>query len=1027
MKTKHAVKLCTLFSKISFSLLILCFPARAQNMSFTGAEANKICQGSSLVSYNEYSSMPSSIVFGENTKIKSESTMSFLSQVLQFKNGDELVEYKIEHDKLGYTHHRYQQYYNGIKVENGQYLVHEKNGMIYSVNGVFIDRLQLDVLPNISTEFVIQVALKDCNAIRYKWEMPQEELLIKEIKSDSLATYFPKLELVIVARNFDYKNHELHLCYKMDIYADLPMSKYLYYIDVSTGEIIAKENQICGVDAPATGNTLYNGVRPIITDSFALNTYRLRELTRGLGIETYDMNTSTNYGTAVDFINNSTVWNTASNFDRAAYDAHWGAESTYDYYFNVHGRNSLDGAGLKLRNYVHYDVNWNNAYWNGSVMSFGDGTQVAGGCNPLVSLDICGHELTHGLDFYTAHLLYVNESGALNESFSDIFGISIEFNITPGQADWTLGEDVMVTPGQAFRNLANPNAYGQPDTYLGTNWHSISTDQGGVHINSGVQNYWYYLLCAGGAGINDIGSNYNVTGIGIADAEKIAYRNLTVYMTSFSNYADARAYSIQAAQDLFGACSQQVISTTNAWYAVGVGPAYSATIDADFTVNATNSCSLPFTVNFTNTSVHATSASWNFGDGDVSNIYNPTHVYTTPGTYTVQLTSGSSCGPSDQISYSSLITISTPTPPTVNGDSACTPSSLNLSANGSGTLEWFTVPIGGVSINTGNNFVTPVLGTTTTYYIQDQIPGTTGFCGIADTSAATSANYGNVYEANMIFDVLQPCTLKTVQVCAYNAGLRNITLRDNAGNTLQDTTVNLPLGTSIINLNFPLEAATGYRLGGDTLSLKMDFMNINYPYNLNGVASITGYTCPYPPVPLYLFFYNWEFETMPCLSLRTPVDAYIWNISTPTISGVGNILSSSSATGNQWYLNGSLILGATTQDYTVLQNGNYTVEVTDVHGCTAVSGINTFSNLGIEDGVENNIIYIYPNPNKGIFRINAGDIVQGKIQIFNTLGQMIHQTSDILNEINLSTQPKGTYYLRLFSGEKIYSQKIILQ
>jgi len=95
-------------------------------MSFTGAEANKICQGSSLVSYNEYSSMPSSIVFGENTKIKSESTMSFLSQVLQFKNGDELVEYKIEHDKLGYTHHRYQQYYNGIKVENGQYLVHEK-------------------------------------------------------------------------------------------------------------------------------------------------------------------------------------------------------------------------------------------------------------------------------------------------------------------------------------------------------------------------------------------------------------------------------------------------------------------------------------------------------------------------------------------------------------------------------------------------------------------------------------------------------------------------------------------------------------------------------------------------------------------------------------------------------------------------------------------------------------------------------------------------------------------------------------
>jgi len=271
--------------------------------------------------------------------------------------------------------------------------------------------------------------------------------------------------------------------------------------------------------------------------------FRLRESScdTGLGMETYDLNTATSTGSAVDYTNTASAWTNTTTIDQIGTDAHWGAEMTYDYYLNVHSRNSINNAGFKLISYADYGVGYGNAFWNGSYMTYGSGS--SGG---FVGLDICGHEVTHGLTGMTAGLVYSNESGALNESYSDIFGLCIEAYAKPLSWNWNIGETV-----GGIRSFSNPNSMSQPDTYFGTSWYTGTGDNGGVHTNSGVSNYWFYLLTLGGTGVNDISSSYTVTGIGMSDAARIAFRALTVYFTSGTNYAAARTLTIKAAEYLF--------------------------------------------------------------------------------------------------------------------------------------------------------------------------------------------------------------------------------------------------------------------------------------------------------------------------------------------------------------------------------------------------------------------------------------------------------------------------------------------
>ena len=268
-----------------------------------------------------------------------------------------------------------------------------------------------------------------------------------------------------------------------------------------------------------------------------------------------------------------------------ALDVHWGMEVTYDFYLNAFGRNSYDGNGSIIKNYVNPPFPNGTAGWPNNafalqppynIMAYGMGDAITN--NPLVAIDIEGHEFTHMVINTNGNggLAYQRESGALNESFADIFGACVEFysGVNP---DWFIGEGIMI--GKPFmRSMSNPNAMQQPDTYGGQYWENpdcgtptTENDKCGVHTNSGVQNFWFYLLCQGGTGTNDLGNAYNVTGIGISQARQIAYRNLMTYLGPNATYYDAYLGSLQAAQDLYGNPSAQYNAVRAAWFATGIG------------------------------------------------------------------------------------------------------------------------------------------------------------------------------------------------------------------------------------------------------------------------------------------------------------------------------------------------------------------------------------------------------------------------------------------------------------------------
>ncbi|HNX07946.1 MAG TPA: M4 family metallopeptidase, partial [Bacteroidales bacterium] len=562
--------------KIFLFVFFLIMALTVISQTYTGSDARVLLRGTDMIVKDTALDIPTFIRFSKGSEPEFKDWQSWLNNQFKISPDFDMVLIHSEKDNFGFTHYRYQQTYKGYPIHSNVFILHVKNNRIESMNGQLFSKLDVPATATLTEAQAMGKAIDFVGAATYKWQLPDEERLLKEIMNDQKATYYPQGILVLIPEDQNFKGQNYRLAYKFDIYAHQPMSRQWIFVDAATGNIlyslqrIHTENNEILSNATGSAATKYSNTRTITTD-YTGSTYRLRETTRGLGIETYDMNTGTNYSSAVDFTDADNNWTGTNSYkDEVARDAHWGTEMTYDYFYNKFGRNSINNAGLKLVSYVHYDVNYVNAFWDGTKMTYGDGDATY---SPLTTLDICGHEITHGLTEYTANLDYSNESGALNEGFSDIFGTGIEFYAKPPSqtGNWTIGEQI----GSAFRSMSNPNLYDQPDTYLGTDWYSGTGDNGGVHYNSGVLNFWFYLLSQGGSGTNDNGNAYSVTGITIAKAEQIAYRALTVYLTNTSQYANARTYTLQACTDLYGGCSQEMISTTNAWYAVGVGAAYS--------------------------------------------------------------------------------------------------------------------------------------------------------------------------------------------------------------------------------------------------------------------------------------------------------------------------------------------------------------------------------------------------------------------------------------------------------------------
>jgi bacillolysin len=499
-------------------------------------------------------------------------------------------------DDLGIRHSTYQHYYKNVKVADDLILLHEKNGKVIFVNGEFVDTIDLAVsqpLTKAETENKVQLDMKAPDITFADFGQ-----VIVKVKSG--------------------REVKLYSASQINALSLKALRSYMYYIDNGSGEIVKKLEKIHHhnigkvsvsplVDTSSSSTTYYKGNQQITVDSYN-GSYRLKDNTRN--IHTMNGTDWDGNGTAINGLtgNITDYTNATPNFTSAAVKApvevHWAMKTAYDYYLNVHNRNSYDGSGSIIRNY--YNINFNrDAAGAGQspesginaaaidtqgivAMVYGSGIYqgLSGYFNPFVGIDVAGHEYSHLMVSRTADLAYEGESGALNESFADIFGAAIEFysNITP---NWTIGEGIP-NPALGFtflRSMSNPNsgpaalASQQPDTYQGTYWvdPASTTDDGGVHTNSGVGNYWFYLLSAGGSGTNDIGNAFNVIGITIQKAEKIAYRTLANYLTPNSQFIDAYTASKQAVTDLYGATGNEQQQNVKAWYAVGIGSGLLAT------------------------------------------------------------------------------------------------------------------------------------------------------------------------------------------------------------------------------------------------------------------------------------------------------------------------------------------------------------------------------------------------------------------------------------------------------------------
>ncbi|MDF2947351.1 MAG: Extracellular neutral metalloprotease, fused to ChW-repeat [Bacillales bacterium] len=479
-----------------------------------------------------------------------------------------LVETK--RDEIGHTFVKFSQIINGIPVYGNNITVHyDQNGKVKNING------KLDKNKVIKT--VGNDNLSENEAI---------EIAKKEFSFNSLRNT-PTAEKFIL--NKDNSNYEV---YKINIsFLEPYIGNYDVFVEAHSGKIIHKVNRIradgpvIGTGLDIQGNTkqlnLYQtGSLFVMKDSISLQTS---------DISTFDMNNS------INIYNASLVSNQSNNFTsestKGAVSAHYNASRVIDFYKNLFNRNSLDDRGMQVRSYTNFGTNYNNAFWNGYEMVYGSGdgiqfTHLSG------DLDIVGHEMTHAVIENSADLYYSNQSGALNESVADLFGVLIEtydkYDVAKGgnwvfdPADWIVGDKVY-TPninGDALRSLANPSLYNQPDNM--NNYNNMPDteegDFGGVHTNSGIPNKAAFLVAQT---------------IGMEKTAKIYYRALTYYFGMFTDFSKARDSLVQAASDLYGQDSLEVSAINTSFDTVGI---YSSLVIDPYEINDSMTSAYPITV-----------------------------------------------------------------------------------------------------------------------------------------------------------------------------------------------------------------------------------------------------------------------------------------------------------------------------------------------------------------------------------------------------------------------------------------------
>lgn len=511
------------------------------------------------------------LIIKEGIAIDNQQFINQYKSLLRLTETDELKLLKSETDDYGITHSRYERIYKNYPVANQVLLFHSRGNHLESVNG------DIDISIEVTSDRILFSKEESINraklffpAHQYAWQNPQREKEKKEMMHDSKATHYPWPRLVWKQK---HGNTKYELCYQVDLVTDFLEAKRLF-INAATGELVYSYflNTEC---TPTETPTNFYGTRPISTMYTYTPTtgtrYYLWNNCSPAFIRTREMFA----GDTTDYYTFSNLWALYT----SAATSHWGVQQAAGYFLNVHARQGWNNNNAGC--YVYQRPYWQNASGLGGYLHFGE-AEMTGRSDDWNSLDIAAHEYAHLVTESSAGLIYEKESGALNESFSDIFGVACyQYNFGFNDNIWKVGYDrTSVTNANNhlfIRDMENPNTLNDPDTYQGTNWVNTNVqydpgDYWGVHTNSGVQNFMFYLLIAGGAGTNDHGHTYYVESISIVDARRIAYQALTAYLGPNSNHADARNAWVQAARNIFGSCSYQAIRTGKAWDAVGLPP-----------------------------------------------------------------------------------------------------------------------------------------------------------------------------------------------------------------------------------------------------------------------------------------------------------------------------------------------------------------------------------------------------------------------------------------------------------------------
>jgi Zn-dependent metalloprotease len=463
-------------------------------------------------------------------------------------------------DRDGRTHVRLERSYRGLQVLGGDLVVHQSaSGGWQGSSQTLASGLDL------STDPVVSAATAAKHARAHAHLDANAKVVDKTLLVDATGAT-PRLAWRVVTGG---------------VQDDGTPSRLESYVDARTGTVFRAQQTIETVDG--TGHGLYDGTVPLQL-TLSGSTYQLKDPTRG-GTYTTDMKNASDgilctllgigcsTGTLFTSTDSSFGNGTSTSRESAAVDAQYGTNMTWDFYENTFGRDGIFGNGAGSFNRVHYGKNYLNAFWDGSKMTYGDGDGTSYG--PFTSLDVTGHEMSHGVTENTAGLTYSGEPGGLNEATSDIFGTMVEFYAhnpnDPG--DYLIGEEFDLKNHRGFRRMDHPSA---ADASLDC-WSSTAKNAD-VHYSSGIGNHFFYLLAEGSGAktIDDVSydsptcNGSTVSGIGRDEAAAIWYRALTTYFTSNTDYAGARTATLQAAADLYGSGGPEYGAVAAAWSAVNV-------------------------------------------------------------------------------------------------------------------------------------------------------------------------------------------------------------------------------------------------------------------------------------------------------------------------------------------------------------------------------------------------------------------------------------------------------------------------